>query len=505
MSFKEIKELRQAGKLDEALQMANQALETVPDNIWNKRAAAWVYYEYLKKYAHPDTFELFKENLVKAKQLQLPEDDKMFFDACAWQIGSLVFKLQQNGAVDYGKLNELLDIIRDFHFTKPSDCYSFIYKAFHKGYQNWSSYLAFADWWNLEHFRLEDYLEEMFEGRKMMSIAEQAYIGYSKKLLEGTPLDSYGQKRLIDREKIQSFLPKLDILMEKYPNYQYLPYFKAKLLLALGDDENVLSAFLPFAKQRRNVFWVWELMAEIFQSNTDLQLACYCKALSLNTPEDFLVKLRQTFAKLMIEKGKYDEAKTEIQKVIDTRTKLNWNVPHQLVEWTKQQWYQNANAKKNNLDLYGRHLKQAEEILFKDIPEEFIVIEFVNENKNMLHFVKNKQKYGYFKRPAHLSKPQIGDILKVRFQGTPKNGFFKTITVYEANTNETCEAMKTFEGTLKVIPPHNFGFVDDVFLDSKTVENKGFEDGKIIKGQAILSFNKTKNEWGWKSIKVSTL
>ena len=38
MSFKEIKELRQAGKLEEALQMANQALETDPDNIWNKRS-----------------------------------------------------------------------------------------------------------------------------------------------------------------------------------------------------------------------------------------------------------------------------------------------------------------------------------------------------------------------------------------------------------------------------------------------------------------------------------
>ena len=33
MSFKEINELRQAGKLDEALQMANQALETEPENI----------------------------------------------------------------------------------------------------------------------------------------------------------------------------------------------------------------------------------------------------------------------------------------------------------------------------------------------------------------------------------------------------------------------------------------------------------------------------------------
>ena len=40
MSFKEIKELRQAGKFEEALQMAHLALEVEPDNIWNKRAAA---------------------------------------------------------------------------------------------------------------------------------------------------------------------------------------------------------------------------------------------------------------------------------------------------------------------------------------------------------------------------------------------------------------------------------------------------------------------------------
>ena len=45
MSFKEIKDLRKAGKLDEALKMANQDLETDSDNIWNIRAAAWVYYD----------------------------------------------------------------------------------------------------------------------------------------------------------------------------------------------------------------------------------------------------------------------------------------------------------------------------------------------------------------------------------------------------------------------------------------------------------------------------
>jgi len=100
MSFKEINELRQAGKLDEALQMAIQALETEPENIWNKRAAAWVYYDYLKKYNQPESFEAFKENLIKIKDLQLPEDEKMVFDNCAWQIGSLVFGLQKAEHVD---------------------------------------------------------------------------------------------------------------------------------------------------------------------------------------------------------------------------------------------------------------------------------------------------------------------------------------------------------------------------------------------------------------------
>ena len=75
MSFKEIKEKRQEGKLDEALQMAQQALEAEPENIWNKRAAAWVYYDYLKKNAQPESFEAFKKNLIRIKDLQLPKLD----------------------------------------------------------------------------------------------------------------------------------------------------------------------------------------------------------------------------------------------------------------------------------------------------------------------------------------------------------------------------------------------------------------------------------------------
>jgi tetratricopeptide (TPR) repeat protein len=342
MSSKEITELRKKGNLEEALKMASEMLESTPDDIWVKRAAAWVYYEYLKKYSQPNTFDKFIEFLDSLKKLYLPEDEKMVFDNSAWQIGSLVYALQKEDNVAYNKLNRIFESIKEFHFTKPSESYSFLYKAFHKGYQKWSQYETFAEWWGFENFTSEDYLKTEYNDRKIMALAEQAYIAYSKKLLEGEPIDGIVQVGVpmpINKEKVNSFLPKLDKVIEDHPDYQYPPYFKAKLLLSLGTDENVLDAFLPFAKQKRNDFWVWELMAEIFSEDKDTQFACYCKALSLNTPEDFLVKLRQTFAGMLIERGLYNEATTEIEQIISTREKHDWKLPYEISQWTESDWY----------------------------------------------------------------------------------------------------------------------------------------------------------------------
>lgn len=502
MSFSDVKKLREAGKLEEALQMAQQNLEAQPDNIWNKRAIALVYYDYLKKNASSENFSVFKENLTKIKELNLPEDERMIFDNSAWQVGSILFAINKTEPIDLVKINDLFDIIREFHFSKPSEAYSFLYKAFHKAHQKWSKFLEFADWWGFDNFRSEDYLKEEFKDKKIMSIAEQAYIAYAKKLLEGELIDPRSQERRIDKNKIQEFLPKLETIIEKHPDYQYPPYFKAKMLLSLGDDENGLSSFLPFAKQKKNDFWVWDLMAEIFSEDKDIQFACYCKALSLKTPEDFLVKLRQTFSEMLIEKKMYNEAKTEIQKVIATREKHEWKLPNQIVQWTEQEWYKSAIAKKDNQDLYSSHIKQAEEILFQDIPEEIIAVEFVNENKSMLNFVKDKRKFGFFNYSGNLTKPQIGELLKVRFNGDGQDGFYKILSAKKADSNVSSDAMKDFEGTIKVVSPQNFGFIEDIFIEPKIIEKNKLTEGQQVKGRAILSFNKKKNEWGWKAIEI---
>lgn len=502
MSSKEIKELRQAGKLDEALQMAKQLLEAEPDNIWNKRAISWVYYEYVKKFAQPDSYDLFKENLLKIKDLKLPEDEKMVFDNCAWKIGSMLYSIIKIEPIDYNKINDLFDIVKEFHFTKPSAAYSFVYKSFHKGYHNWSKYLEFADWWSFKNFLPEDYIETDYNGKKVMSLVEQAYIAYSKKILEGTISDILGLQKTVDKEKIKSFLPQLDVIVNEHPEYQYPPYFKAKLLLASGSDKNVLTAFLPFAKQKRNDFWVWELMAEIFADDKELHFACYCKALSCKTPEDFLVKLKQTFAEMLVNKQMYNEARTEIEKSIATRTKHGWKLPYQIAQWIEQDWYKTATAKKDNTDLYIQHVAKAEEILFQDIPEEVIVVEFVNENKSMLTFVKNKEKHGFFNYSRLINKPQIGDVLSVRFNGGGDNNFYKVITAEKTENHIESEAIKKIDGNLKLVSPQNFGFVENIYIDSKLIEKNKLTDGQDVSGKAILSFNKKKNEWGWKAIEL---
>ena len=502
MSSKEIKELRKAGKLDEAHEVLKQVMASDPENIWNKRAGAWVYYDYLKKYSHPESIDLFIEYLQKIRDLKIPEDDNMIFDNSAWQIGKLLFSIQKQDSVDYRRINEFLDTIKEFHFTKPSEGYTFIYKAFHKGYQNWSSYLAFADWWDFDNFRPEDYLNEEFNGRKTMSVVEQAYIAYSKKLLEGEPIDPFGQQRAIDEIKIKAFLHSLDKIIGEQPKYQYPPYFKAKLLLALGDKDNVLSSFLPFAKQKKNDYWVWSLMAEIFSDDIEIQFACYCKALSLKTQEDFLVKLRQNFADMLVQKQMYNEAKFEIQKVISTKEKQGWKLTKKVTDWSDQDWFKSAKSKKDNKDLYSQHINRAEELLFQDIEEEIIAVEFVNKNKSILNFVKNKQKYGFFNYSGQLNKPQAGEILKVRFNGDGQNGFYKVLSAKKAEQNSNCDSFKNFNGNLKVISPYNFGFVEDVFISPQLILNYNANNGDLLNGKAILSFNKKKQEWGWKAVKI---
>ncbi|WP_332018721.1 DUF7017 domain-containing protein [Kaistella sp.] len=499
MRSSQVKELRKNGQLQEALTMALQDFEKDPENLWNKRALSWVYYDLLKKHAEEHNYASFIETLEKVKEMAMPADEKMFFENLAWPLSTMFRFLAKENTKDYGKINSLYRLTKEFPIPRPAKPFSVLYAAIHKAYKDFVQYTEVIDDMGIENLLSEDFEEEEYNGKKNMSLAEQVYIAYAKHLAEGKPIDPYGNRE-IDVQKIKEFLPLLDELIDKYPDYLYPPYFKAKLLLKLG-AEDIMSSFLPFARKKKGEYWVWQLLAEIYKDKPEIVFASYCKALSLRSKDDFLVKIRQSLAGLLIQQKMYSEAKTEVERILAVKTAMQTRIPNEVQMWIASDWYKTTEKRNDNFSLYNHYAPQAEELLFADIPEETVVVEFVNRDRKILNFVKDQDKKGFFKYDRLLRDPQIGDVLKVRFRENPSEGRYMVYTVKKGNPEE-CNALTIVNGDLRIIPA-GIGFIDDVFVDKSVIAKFNLTNAQQINGKAILSFNKTKNQWGWKLISIS--
>jgi len=492
MSFKEVKELRNQGKLEEALQMAQEDLQNDPENIWNRRSIAWVYYTLMKNEAENNNFDNFTYSLDGLLELELPEDEKMVFDNVLRLITHWVYELLKAKDISYNKINLLFEKTKLLHPDKTKIPYHLAFKAFHKAYKkgHLEKYIEFADWWNFENFKAEDYKTSIFNNQEIMSLAEQAYIAYAKALL--SDIKKY-------EEKIPSFIKKLDKLMKEYPKYKYPPYYKAQLLLKTGKKEKFIQTYISFIKKNKNLWWAWNLLAEAYD-DPDKKIVCLSKAVLLNKSEKHLVKSRLKLAHLFREKKMYPEAKFEILKYIDTFRKENWRISSD-VPWlfTEQEWYKNTKPKQNNKDLYLRYALLADELLYADKPLEIVAVEFVNQNKNMLNFVKDENTHGFFKYNKNIIQPQTGDILEVRLKKIGQDGFYKVLTIKKLPKDTPVKAIKEFKGAIHILP-QGFGFVEDVFVPANLIEKRALENNNKIKGRAILSYNKRKKQWGWKAL-----
>jgi len=497
MPAKEIKELRQSGRLVEALQMAKTEYEESPENIWTKRNLSWVYHEYLKVNATAESIEEFISWLKQLVELKLPEDEKMLFDSLSFQLGKLLFSLAKVKPIPVQKIHQVLEATQNFHFTKPSDGYSFLLKAFHKGLKDSGYYLEFIDWWGLENLSFQDYQKEKLpNGKEIMALAEQTYIAYAKHLLPKR--DMHGNL-FFNREKVEEFLPKLEVLAENHRTYQYPAYFQAKLLLASGDNENVLSALIPFARKKQNDFWVWDVLAEAVEAEPEKAFSCLCRSLACNSPEEMLVGVRQKMADALIHRKLFNEAKTEIESILKVKEANAHRIPNVITQWVSQSWYAEAQNLKSNKSFYKEHSQLSEEILFADTPEELVFVEFVNSDKSILNFIASEQQFGYFKYDRFIKKVLFGDVLSIRFSGGAKGGRYNVLTC-KRTTDQAFKSQfqKETEGLVRIKGGSSFGFLEDAFIHPSLIKSYGLVDGQIFKGRKIKTYDSKKEKWGWK-------
>lgn len=523
MPSKEITELRKAGKLEEALKMAKEELFAKPDNIWCKRSISWIYYEYSKIYSEHNG--AFLKCLQKISDLDLPENETMLFDSLTWQIGKNIYAaIKKDDKSDFNShCSKVLDFCKDFHFTKPSPGYTFLLKAFHKSktvelngfneniVQDFH-YSELIDWWDITNLMPEDYLPSEYNGRTIISLAEQIAVKYSKVLL--VPNNILGRKytniekstnKDYDVERIENWITFLDLLIHSKERYQYPLFYKGKLLLVLNKVKEARKFITSFVKKKQNEFWPWELLGDSYEQYSDERFSCLCKALTLKTPPQFTLNIRMDIAKLLISRKLFEEAKFEIDEVIKVRKENDWKLNEDLNHLITKEWYQNSVSKTSNTSLYSNYSILAEELLFDDINEVYIAVEFVNNNKNFIHFVSNNDTRGFFKYNSSLKNMKVGSILKVRIVPQGSDGLFVLKTsklVNLENNNHAIPFIKNDSGTLTIRTGNTFGFIENIFVPSQVITSSKSKDGDNIQFSALRSYNKKKDEWGWKCYEI---
>jgi tetratricopeptide (TPR) repeat protein len=495
MPAKEIKELRQAGKLEEAYAMAKAELEADLSNIWCKRNLSWVLYAQLDELA--PNLDAFIEKINEVKELDLPAAEEMFFENISIVISKAARVITHEATLDINKIHRLFDSIKELSIKRNSKWFSVLFNAMHKGMKESNRYIEFADWWDFKNFRPEDFQKEKLpNGKEVMAIVEQAYIAYAKHLL---PQQTQYGEVVFNKEKAENFLPVLSQIVDDYPQFQYPAYFKAKLLLALGNKDNMLESLLPFAKKKRNDFWVWQILSEAFSSDEEKVFACYCKALSCKSPEEMLVGLRQKMARMLISRKLYNEARTEIDLLVHARTEHSFKIPTEVTNWQGMDWYKTAVPSKSNFGFFKSYVPIAEALLFSDVPEESVIVEFVNADKKILNFIASETKFGFFKYDRFFSDVKVGDTLKVRFQGGSNEGMHQLYTAVKENDDLfKKQYIKEVSGGVKIPQGKSFGFIEDVFVHPSLVIKLKLTDGMSFVGKAIKSYNQEKSKWTWK-------
>lgn len=475
-------------KSGQVLDAYNQAIADLKqEKPWAKLTTGKALYYFIRKDAEEGCYEQLIAHLDEMLSLEqlTPDNENTIF----W-IGYFAKKhLTPTGFDTPTKLSALFSRLKNFTFTSGK-AYSALLEGFIRC-DAWQELADFFDWWNLENLTNDDYKPvEISKGRKIMSVAERAFIAKSKALL-----------RQNDLGRIEEFLPQMDTLMNEHPEMIYPGYFYGKLLLSLGSTpEDALKVIVPFAKRKSTEFWVWQLLSDVFINDQDKQLACLIRAVHCRTQENFLGKVRIKLASLYIQRNQLDLAKFQIDKVTQCYLPQGWHLPYEVDCWIHQPWINTVNSSdKTPFD----YMAITDDILGEKTEEAIAVVTSFNYYNPYVTMV-----YGLGKRMSqslHI-KVEVGTILKLNFV-IESNGKQRVLHAKKCKYPLDLDYAKVVEGIIKRKSEWPYAFLhyrgETAFVAPPVANKYKVKEGETVKCLIVYDFDNKKNSWNWVVINVN--
>jgi tetratricopeptide (TPR) repeat protein len=143
------------------------------------------------------------------------------------------------------------------------------------------------------------------------------------------------------------------------------------------------------------------------------------------------------------------------------------------------------------------------------VPTQIGVVEHVNAEKGVTAVVLGRDECCllHHDRFPEMASAEIGASVAVKVRREEKRGILRALAWETTDMQPSTSFCKCFEGSIEVREGRPFGFVDDVFVSPKLIDQVGLADADRARGLAVLELKKKRDRFGrsqcgWRALAV---
>ncbi len=479
---KNVYELRKSGKLNYAWKIAFAQYKQNKNNTAYRINLAWVYYDLLKRELNKNNLKGFVKVCEKLVEISPIKTDKLLTEQFAWVFYKMIKQQNVKANFTYNQIETLMHFYSQIvGWSTPRHAQSLILLLLLKITTAGNKWWRFIPELDNNLFRSEDRLPQTFNGKQIMPLKERVFYAYIKSLISDTQ-----NNNPIALEKLSTLIIQT-IQSPEFNKYDFFNYYMASALKTVNRNTEARNFALKFVRNSYTKSWAWKLLADCEPENQN-RLNFLVYALTLEKKETFLLSVRQSLSIELIKNGYYYAAKQNLDIILKIRTANNWAISQQLKNLTSEQWYIKPNDTTTIKQITEKIWLPALKAVFPNIRKEKALI--TNTTAKKIRMITPRGKILYYKKDNRFVP---GDTILVYHEDT------KVFRIQNVSNNEIdVDYFKRFEGELKV--KTGFGFVNNIYIPEKLIQNKRLENGNICRGYALKTINKKKNKEGWKAV-----
>lgn len=277
----------------------------------------------------------------------------------------------------------------------------------------------------------------------------------------------------------------------------WLEYDKARIFAAAGDLDRAREAYLSVLRSKCGESWAWFGLARTYENEPGKAICLVSFGLTCAHDPKFSIPGLVRLAELLAETGVHDYASKALIKLTKIYSDNGWALKDSIVELASSAWFDGS---LDTLDL-DAHIEELavganKYAMVKPTTYSGVVLSVHDSGKGATIYIHRDLKLSARKAVfENRSIPKPGAIVKLLCDMGSESP--DVVSVEETQTHDTPD-IRSFKGSLKV-SEKGFGFVSgDIFVTPSLVE--GVQPNVEVAGVAVMSFDKTKNRYGWKAI-----